>query len=262
MLRDIWTNKWFIGGFGFLIVFAVLCYFWYQHDIASFQQQLSATGDIVFQGDISQKAQKTFQTDVPLIESLESVENRSESVENRSESVRDTSVPTEKTTEKTDTFEINTNLTADVPTSPFGFGVYPEIPADYPYRERVQVWDMEAPKHELLVRVRIKLWKQGIQTEGAMFDNDNGLIYPSIPGVLYVKWHYIEEGDPEFAAGQRYASLIMGDPNTVKKWESSYLTEGGFEPTDVDNDNEASDIKVYEYPDGGIAPYKYLDLPR
>ena len=71
MLRDIWTNKWFIGGFGFLIVFAVLCYFWYQHDIASFQQQLSATGNIVFQGDISQKAQKTFQTDVPLIESQE-----------------------------------------------------------------------------------------------------------------------------------------------------------------------------------------------
>lgn len=124
MLRDIWTNKWFIGGFGFLIVFAVLCYFWFQHDIASFQQQLSATGDIVLQGDISQKAQKTVQTDVPLIESLESVENRSESV-------RDTSVPTEETTEKTDTFEINTNLTADAPISPFRFGPYPEVPADF-----------------------------------------------------------------------------------------------------------------------------------
>ena len=140
MLRDIWTNKWFIGGFGFLIVFSVLCYFWYQHDIASFQQQLSATGDIVFQGDMSQKAQKTVQTDVPLIESLESVENRSESV-------RDTSVPTEKTTEKTDTFEINTNLTADAPTSPFGFGAYPEVPADYPFQE--QLWDNATPEHEL-----------------------------------------------------------------------------------------------------------------
>ena len=254
MLRDIWTNKWFIGGFGFLIVFAVLCYFWYQHDIASFQQQLSATGDIVFQGDISQKAQKTFQTDVPLIESLESVENRSESV-------RDTSVPTEKTTEKTDTFEINTNLTADAPISPFGFGAYPEVPADYPFQE--QLWDNATPEHELLVRVRVKLWKQGTQTIGVMLDDNNGLIYPSIPDVIYVKWHKIEERerDPDYV-GRRYASLIMGDPNTCKKWESSYLIDRMFEPTDANNDIEALGIKVYEYPDGGIDPYKYLDLPR
>ena len=188
---------------------------------------------------------------MPLIESLESVENRSESV-------RDTSVPTEKTTEKTDTFEINTKLTADAPTSPFGFGAYPEVPADYPFQE--QLWDNATPEHELLVRVRVKLWKQGTQTKGAMFDS-NGLIYPSIPGVLYVQWRYIEEGDPEFI-GRRYASRIMGNGDTAEKWESSYLIDGWYEPTDVDNDNEALDIKVYEYPDGGIAPYKFLELPR
>ena len=252
MLRDIWTNKWFIGGFGFLIVFAVLCYFWYQHDIASFQQQLSATGDIVFQGDLSQKAQKTVQTDVPLIESLESVENRSESV-------RDTSVPTEKTTEKTDTFEINTKLTADAPTSPFGFGAYPEVPADYPFQERL--WDNATPEHELLVRVEVKLWKQGTQTKGSMFDTNNGLIYPTIPGVLYVKWRYIEEGDPDLV-GRRYAGRVSGDGDTAKKWQSLYLTDRMFERTDVTHDTEASGIKIYEYPDGGIDPYKFLDLTR
>lgn len=252
MIRDILTNRWCIGGFGFLIVFAVLCYFWLQHDITSFQQQLSATDDIVLQGDMSQKAQKPDQTDVPLAESLESIKNRSESVE-------DTSVPTEETTAKTDTFEKNIDLAADAPPSPFGFGPYPEVPADYPNRARVQLWDNATPEHELLVRVRIKLWKQGTQTTGAIFNNSNGLIYPSIPNVIYVQWHYVEEGPPEYV-GQRYATRVMGAPNTAEKWKSSYLTEFSFERTD--KNIETSGIKVYEYPDGGIDPYNFLDLPR
>ncbi|MDE0485110.1 MAG: hypothetical protein OXI67_21245 [Candidatus Poribacteria bacterium] len=252
MIRDILTNKWCIGGFGFLIIFAVLCYFWYQHDIASFQQQLSATDDIILQGDMSQKAQKNVQTDVPLTESFKSVENMSESVE-------DMSVSTEETIQKTDTLEKNIDLTADVPTSPFGFGPYPEVPADYPFQERL--WDNATPEHELLVRVRVKLWKQGTQTIGAMFDDNNGLIYPSIPGVIYVQWQNTKNDDPEFA-GRRYVSLIMGDGDTAKQWESSYLIDGKYEPIGVDNDNEASGIKVYEYPNGGINPHKFLDLPR
>ncbi len=252
MIRDILTNRWCIGGFGFLIVFAVLCHLWYLHDVASFQQQLSATDDITLQADMPQKAQKIVQTDVPPTESLEFVESRSESVE-------DTSVPTEETTQKTDTFEKNIDLAADARTSPFGFGPYPEVPADYPNRARVQLWDNATPEHELLVR--IKLWKQGTQTTGAIFNNSNGLIYPTIPGVLYVQWHYVEEGPPEFV-GRRYAERIMGDGAAAEKWKSSHLTDQGFEPIDVNSDIEASDIKVYEYPDGGIAPYQFLDLPR
>ena len=127
MLRDIFTNKWFLGGLGFLIVFSVLCYFWYQHDVTSFQQQLSSS-DIVLQEDISKKTQKTVQSDGQLFETRNFVKNRSKSV-------RDTSVPTEKTTSQTDTFKKNTivNLSADSQTSPFGFGPYPEVPADYPF---------------------------------------------------------------------------------------------------------------------------------
>jgi len=106
MNRDLLTNRWCIGGFGFLVVFAVLCHFWYQHDIASFQQQLSATDEIILQGDMSQKVPKNVQTDVPWTEPLGSVENRSESVE-------DISVPTEETIAKTDTYEKNIDLVAD-----------------------------------------------------------------------------------------------------------------------------------------------------
>ncbi len=249
MLRDIFTNRWFIGSISFLIVFAVLCYIWYQHDIASHQQQLSPTNDIVLQGGISKKTQ-TDQRDIPQTEPFQSVRNKSESV-------KDTSVPTEVTTKSTDTIDKNANI--DLANSPFGFGPYPEVPADYPYQERL--WDNATPEHELLVRVRVKLWKQGAQTNGAMFDTDNGLIYPSIPGVIYVQWRYVEEGNSEFL-GQRYTTLIMGDENTAEKWQSSYLIEGRYEPIDVNNDIEASGIKVYEYPNGGVDPYNFLDLPR
>ncbi|MDE0637633.1 MAG: hypothetical protein OXI43_17485 [Candidatus Poribacteria bacterium] len=54
----------------------------------------------------------------------------------------------------------------------------------------------------------------------------------------------------------------MGNPDTTEKWKSANLTDQGFERTDVNSDFETSDIKVYEYPDGGIDPYKFLDLPR
>ena len=138
-------------------------------------------------------------------------------------------------------------------TSPFGFGPYPEVPADFPFPEQVQVSDSATREQELLVRVRIQLWKQGVQTTGAAFD-DNGLIYPTIPGVIYVTWSSFK--------GRRYPSKVTGDPNTAIKWESLYLTEDGYERTDVNNDSEASGIKVYEYPDAGIDPYKFLDLPK
>ncbi len=154
--------------------------------------------------------------------------------------------------------------------SPFGFGTYPKVPADFPFREVVQTWDNATAEHELLVRVRIKLWKQGTQTTGAGFDS-NGLIYPTIPGVLYVQWKNAEDDDPEFA-GRRYASLIMGAPGTGKKWDSLYLIHHMFERTDIIPDEiEVSGvkvyvypdgIKVYEYPDGGIDPYKFLGFPR
>ena len=126
MLSDILRNKWFIGSFGLIIVFSLLCYFWYKHDVALFQQQLSSTNDMFLQDDISENPKETVKTDRQLLKYRNSVKNKSKSV-------RDTSVPTEKTTRQTDIYEKNTNinLTSDPQTSPFGFGPYPDVPADY-----------------------------------------------------------------------------------------------------------------------------------
>lgn len=154
--------------------------------------------------------------------------------------------------------------------SPFGFGEYPDVPDDFPFREQVLNWDVITPEYELLARVRIKLWKQGTQTTGAGFDS-NGFVYPSIPGVIYVSWGTANDNDPEFA-GRRYVSLIMGDGDTAKKWQSRYLINYMFERNGVrpDEIEELSikvyvypdGTKVYEYPDGGIDPYEFLGLPK
>ena len=154
--------------------------------------------------------------------------------------------------------------------SPFGFGQYPNVPADFPFRELVLDWDKVTLEHELLARVCIKLWKQGIQTTGAGFGS-NGLVYPSIPGVIYVTWTTVEDNDPEFA-GRRYPSQIMGDPDTSKKWESLYLIDRMLERTDITPDEidesgtkvyvYPNGTKVYEYPDGGIDPYEFLGLTK
>ena len=34
MYRDILTNRWVLGGVGFLILLSIACVLWYQHDIA------------------------------------------------------------------------------------------------------------------------------------------------------------------------------------------------------------------------------------
>ena len=254
MLRNLFKNKWFISGSSFLIFFMALCYFWYQHEIKSFQQQLPIIDAALLQAsDRTNISNQTMEhKGVKQLETFESAKNKSESV-------RDKSVPADKTTEITDNFKNNIDLTTNGLTSPFGFGPYPEVPADFPYQEKL--WDNATPEHELLVRVRVKLWKQGTQTKGAMFDINNGLIYPSIPGVIYVKWRHIEEGDPDLV-GRRYAGRVTGDRNTGEMWQSLYLTDRMFERTDVFQDTTTSGIKVYEYPDGGIDPYKFLELPR
>ncbi len=76
-----------------------------------------------------------------------------------------------------------------------------------------------------------------------------------------MKWRYIKEGDPDLV-GRRYAARVLGNGATAKKWKSSYLIDGMFEPTDVKVDTETSGIKVYEFPNGGINPYQFLDLQR
>lgn len=49
-------------------------------------------------------------------------------------------------------------VSEDVPVSPYGFGPYPEVPADFPFDAS---WTDLPPEVELLTRVMIKAWNDG-----------------------------------------------------------------------------------------------------
>ncbi len=73
----------------------------------------------------------------------------------------------------TNTEEITAN-NEEVRLSPHGLGPYPEIPPGY---RAPNIFDRPLSKdHELMMRVDVKLWKQGIRTEGIGICYRTGLV--------------------------------------------------------------------------------------
>lgn len=191
-----------------------MCYLWFQHTTTSYKRQLLET-DVVLQIDTHQNSHRSTEIEV--------------SETKVSEFKTDTSNPTKKQAVKSDLVEkdIVRNETtplapkqepenAEVRVSPHGFGPYPEIPPDYPRQDLWDYPDFVPAEHELLLRVQVKLWKQGIRTVGGGMVN--GRIYPNIPGTVYVKWENHVRAD---GTKKRFASRMYGDPHAGKYLEIS-----------------------------------------
>lgn len=243
MIQELIVNKWILGGFCFLVLFSGVCYLFYEHTIASFNRQLADT-DVRSELVLSKNDQINRQPKVS-----KSEENLTESSENR--------------TEYTDLFvkeaihddiDLSTEKRFPEPTkrpvSFNGFGPFPEIPVDYPAQN---IWDNPESltvAHELLLRVQIKLWKQGIHAlGGAMID---GKIYVNIPGTVYVEWKDRVRYD---GTVERYATGVSGDREAGKSLRDIIETKGVLKESDV-----PPGIKIIDSTDGGIDPYQFLDL--
>ena len=132
--------------------------------------------------------------------------------------------------------------------SPHGFGPFPAVPPDY-FRTPEEVWGEKRlrtmlPEHELLSRVQIELWNQGIRTFGAKFEN--GLVYPARDDAVYIEW-----ADSVAADGKMYVVRQFGSPAIIDQYGDD-IAKGIF----------PAHLQVYEFPDGGIDPYEFLGLPR
>ncbi len=127
---------------------------------------------------------------------------------------------------------------AEGPVSPHGFGPYPEVPDDYPVSRFSWKYTYDDPKQELLARIRIALWRQGVPVEGAVFKQRNGLIYPTIRGTVYVEW------DGDFPIG------ILGHPDDDFERIRSTLEAGGT----------PAGITVLDFDEAGIDPYQFLNI--
>ena len=150
-------------------------------------------------------------------------------------------------------------LTAEVveetqQVSPFGFGPYPQVPADYP--EDV-IWeeDMDgriavyggglAKAAELMDRVLIKLWNQGRRATSASMEN--GLVLPHYHNTVYVRWAYTEEPDGRLT---RYAGGITSGPDVPRSVHDT-ISEAGVIPPG---------ITVLDPDSNKIDPYTFLNL--
>ena len=79
----------------------------------------------------------------------------------------------------------------------------------------------------------------------------NGLVYPSIRGTIYSEWDGV--------GTERYISRMMGDPDTIRRFRNLHDPDTYPLQPLIEKDIPRG-ITVFNFPDGGIDPYQFLDL--
>ena len=256
MFRDIFTNKWIIGGVAFLIVFAVACVFWYRYDTAP-DRKSAAEAEKLLQQWAEKKAapdDKMEQAaDIVSTESENQTENTAEVTEYKGRLLRPGDIVDGRIFLGTEppSPELLAQLgvqprSQDEIISPYGFGPYPELPEGF----GPITWPRKSANSELRIRVKIKLLNQGVPVKGSIMEN--GLVYPIIKGVRYVIW-----GESD---GKQYLRRSLGHPD-----DGDYMRTIKKEKNARDESITAADfpgIKLVPFEEGGIDPYTFLDLPK
>ena len=180
-------------------------------------------------------------TDTPISDKTKALPNETEILD-----ITDASLPDDFVSEEAQVSE-------DGPVSPFGFGPYPEIPADYTARHGQTVWQYPGslPRSnqrniELIHRVMIASWNEGdTQFISATFENDK--VYLQYPNTMYVRYTVHEGADG--TVQRRIGEWTSGEHNQSA---IDQILEGNI-PTGVtliDMDSE----------EVGIDPYTFLGL--
>ena len=153
-----------------------------------------------------------------------------------------------------DDFVSEEEIAEDVPVSPFGFGEYPEVPADYVAGNGLPIWyehnfgnRPDKATHErnveLIDRVLITLWKEGKGVIGGFYRY--GKVYPFYSKTAYVKY-YESIHDEGYSAGLTVMESSDFDLNlTIEQLENGDIRAG---------------YQIFKLDDSGIDPYTFLGL--
>ncbi len=259
MYWDVLVNRWFLGAFILCVICSIGCLLWYQNEMAKIQKETEAHEAFIAQlEDEKNGTEAVMKRTTPTGEIVQDEWN--ENVETAFVN-EDTTEESNTGSEKTKTSGAVNNAassktkTRKVRVSPYGFGPYPEIPEDFPAGKFSFKGFSEG--HELLMRVWIKLWKQGERVEGATF-GDNGLVYPIIPGKVYVEWEEVVSPD-----GTKVNSALryLGHPDDFPAKDIKALIRSSITGNKPRKGSEIpSHLEILSF-DEGIDPYKFLDLP-
>lgn len=138
--------------------------------------------------------------------------------------------------------------------SPFGFGAYPKVPADFSHNP---IWiDFPNTKNalggssmmralELCDRVLVELWHQGDYTDGGEIGSDD-MVLPFYQNTVYVQWGYTENDD---GTTTRYARQMTSGPG---------IPEGVFDA--IEQGTVPAGITILDPSEHKIDPFTFLNL--
>lgn len=256
MYRDIFTNKWIIGGIVFLIMFAVVCVLWYRYDTAFDRQAAADSEKELRQLQLPEVTQESvYQTG-----QMETVQNKV-SIENKPDpSNREVDQDVVLKDVDSESFSSESPLTAenaeDVRVSPHGFGPYPELPPKWD----PDTWIGLDADGELLVRVWLKLEEQGMPIVGATVNG--GQVYPTLENTVYIQWKDIPD------TNERIVSSYSGDPRAINLLCG--IQDGSDMPPNfmrvisrnILEGNVPPDVTIIDGTNPGIDAYNFLNLQR
>ncbi len=249
MPQIFFTKKWIFGGIAFLILLSVACVWWYYHDTAAYRKTLTEAKDYLHK---LEKAKNV--SEIKIENDIEqSVSDVTE------ESIKQT---VEKQEQVTNSVIVDTNASGTAPKnkrvrlSPNGFGPLPKVPSDYPDKNFRWRNYLDDPNFELIARVRLKIWKeQRIYAKGAGFIN--GKVYLTLSDTAYVRRDTKYGYDGEVI--RTYISEILWDPDHQPSNEQ--LRSALFDYDEyIENVFKTKNLKVVDFENGGIDPYKFLNL--
>ena len=138
--------------------------------------------------------------------------------------------------------------------SPFGFGSYPEVPADfshdpiwvdYPNTTNALGGSTMMRALELCDRVLVELWHRGEHTDGGKIGSDD-MVLPFYENTVYVRWDYTENPD---GTTTRYARQMTSGPA---------IPEGVFDA--ISEGVVPAGITILDPSDHKIDPFTFLNL--
>lgn len=263
MARYFLTNKWVLSSVGFLIVLAVACVLWYQHDIAPYKQEVAEAEELL-RLQIAIKAADTGSeteqsTDISVDSETPTAEKPINPITDIAPENRLGPAPSDEHAQP----GIPALSKKEVRKSPFGLGPYPEIPEGYPGKG---TFNNSSIEHELMERVIVKMFADtGVYYSGATMDDDTGLVKLISKDRIYVSWGYANiNGVPT-----QYISGMSAHPETGDKIRSNAKARQSETPVELRTrrrpllleEDIPPGVEIASH-SGGIDPYEFLGLER
>ena len=265
MIRDIFTNKWILGGIAFLIIIAGGCLLRYQYTIARYEKEAAETAEFARQWEKDQQGKQERSTDPETASPQAPADSDTPTAEKQSTTVTKDTEPAQAQNE-TETAETET----EVKVSPYGFGPYPEVPEGFTKNVGIPIWmyiDRFGPIHpdyikhgfdiraqELIGRVLIKVWQDDPESRRYMEGgfHRNGKVYVNYSNRAYVRYKTIDLPDgttSRVITSWTAGSLKAPSPDPVNPFQSNDdQIPGGIELINLDKE------------DPGVDPYSFLGL--